>query len=96
MNARTKSHLKTTEAGIFGRILTNCKEVMTHELSRYVLTLGFSDAEQARMQDLATRNQENNLSADERQELMNYVRAGHLLALLHSKARKSLKKRRVS
>ena len=32
-------------------------------------------------------------SAAEREELLNYVKAGHLLAVLHSKARKSLKKK---
>jgi hypothetical protein len=81
---------KGSEAGIFARILRNSKNEMTHELARYVLTLGFNGAEQARMQDLATRNQEGMLSSEDREELMNYVRAGHLLALLHSQARRSL------
>ena len=85
-----------TEAGIFGRILTNGTGEMTRQLAHYVLTLGFSDEDQARIEDLAGRNQENALTATEHQELMNYVRAGHLLALLHSKARKSMKKRQVS
>ena len=40
---------------------------------------------------LAERNQEGALAAEEREELQNYVKAGHLLALLHSKARRSLK-----
>jgi hypothetical protein len=85
-----------SEAGIFGRILSNGNGEMSHALARYVLTLGFSDADQARMEDLAARNQLNALTALEHTELMNFVRAGHLLALLHSKARKSLRKRKVS
>jgi hypothetical protein len=48
------------------------------------------------MRDLAERNQEGGLPADERDELLSFVRAGHLLALLHSKARMSLKKKKVS
>ena len=96
MTATKITTTKTSEAGIFGRILSNSKTEMTPELARYVLTLGFDGAEQDRMQDLATRNQEGALSSEEHLELMNYVRAGHLLALLHSKARKSLKKRKVS
>ncbi len=48
------------------------------------------------MSDLAERNQEGALSAAEKDELRNYVKAGHLLALLHSKARKSLKRKKVS
>jgi hypothetical protein len=48
------------------------------------------------MEKLAIRNQAGRLSLDELDELMNYVKAGHLLALLHSKARKALKKWKVS
>jgi hypothetical protein len=35
---------------------------MSSELARYVLTLGFNDEDQARMTDLAARNQEGDLS----------------------------------
>jgi hypothetical protein len=69
---------------------------MSPRLARYVLTLGFNADEQARMDDLAIRNQDGRLTSDEHQELLSYVRAGHLLALLHSKARKALKKRKAS
>jgi hypothetical protein len=61
-----------------------------------VLTLGFGEEDQARMSELAERNQAGALSAPEQQELHNYVKAGHLLALLHSKARKSLNRKKVS
>lgn len=64
--------------------------------ARYVLTLGFGDADQERMNELATRNQTGDLSVDEHEELMKYVRTGHLLALLHSQARKSLNKKKIS
>ena len=57
--------------------------------------LGFDTADQNRMHDLAARNQEGTLTPEEREELLNYVNAGHLLALLHSKARKSLGKKKV-
>jgi hypothetical protein len=91
MNPTRIAMTKTSEAGIFARILRNSKTEMTRALARYVLTLGFSGAERTRMQDLATKNQEGTLPSEEHEELMNYVRAGHLLALLHSQARKSLK-----
>jgi hypothetical protein len=87
---------KTSEAAIFGRLLSNAKGEMSPSLARYVLTLGFGDEDQARMRDLAARNQDGTLSAEEQEELRSYVKAGHLLALLHSKARKALKKRKVS
>ena len=86
----------TSEVAIFGRLLSNHEGEMSPDLARYVLTLGFSAADQARMEDLAARNQRGALSADEHEELLGYVKAGHLLALLHSKARKALKKRKVS
>ena len=87
---------KTSEFAIFARLLSNHEGDMSPRLARYVLTLGFSAAEQARMDDLAVRNQDGCLSPDQHDELMNYVKAGHLLALLHSRARKALKKRKVS
>ena len=66
------------------------------ELARYILTLGFDAEDQARMSELAERNQEGALASEEQVELQNFVKAGHLLALLHSKARRSLKRRKES
>jgi len=45
------------------------------------------------MRDLAARNHNGAVSEPEREELFNYVKAGHLLALLHSKARQSLRRK---
>jgi hypothetical protein len=87
---------KTSEIAIFGRLLNNHHGEMALDLARYVLTLGFSDVDQARMRELAARNQRGELADSEYEELMSYVKAGHLLALLHSRARKALKKRKVS
>jgi hypothetical protein len=87
---------KTSAFAIFARLLSNHKPDMSPRLARYLLTLGFSAREQAHMEELAVRNQDGRLTPDEHDELMNYVKAGHLLALLHSKARKALKNRKVS
>lgn len=87
---------RTSELAIFGRLFKADKGDLPRELARYVLTLGFGEEDQARMRDLAERNQEGVLSLQEKEELQNYVKAGHLLALLHSKARKSLKPKKVS
>jgi hypothetical protein len=83
---------RTSEIAIFGRLLKIDEGDLSRELARYVLTLGFGDEDQARMRGLAERNQAGALSAEEQDELRSYVKAGHLLALLHSKARKSLKR----
>jgi hypothetical protein len=86
----------TSEIAIFGRLIENEKGDLSPSLARYVLTLGFGESDQSRMAELAARNQNGELTAGEQEALQNYVQASHLLALLHSKARKSLKRRRAS
>ncbi len=44
------------------------------------------------MNDLAARNQEGGLSDEERAELLAYAKAGCLLGILHSRARRVLRK----
>ncbi len=87
---------KASDLAIFGRLLSQHKGVMAPSLARYVLTLGFSDADQKRMTELAAANQRGALLHADHEELLGYVKAGHLLALLHSQARKALKSRKVS
>jgi hypothetical protein len=96
MKTTATGKARPSDIAIFGRLLENGKAAMSPALARYVLTLGFDEAEQARMRDLASRNQEGTLPAEGREELLSFVRAGHLLALLHSKARTALKKKKVS
>lgn len=79
------------EAEIFARILNYSQGSMSRSLARNILKLGFSDADQARMLDLAERNQEDKLTKAEHRELFDFVRAGHLLAQLHARARLALK-----
>jgi len=52
--------------------------------------------DQARMEELAQRNQKGRLSVGEREELENYVKVGDLLAILHSKARQALKRHKAA
>ncbi len=85
---------KTSEIAIFALLINAEYGDLARDLARYILTLGFNEEDQARMRELAERNQEGALASDEREELQNFVKAGHLLALLHSKARRSLKARR--
>jgi hypothetical protein len=82
----------TGKLNILSRLFKADNGDLSSELARYLLTLGFNEADQACMQDLAARNQEGALSAEEQEELHDYVDAGHLLALLQAKARMSLKR----
>jgi hypothetical protein len=87
---------RTSEIAIFARLIKVNDGDLSRELARYILTLGFDERDQARMRELAECNQEGALAPEEQEELQNYVKAGHLLALLHSKARRSLKVSQVS
>jgi hypothetical protein len=87
---------KTGDAALFARLIAAERGDLAPALARYVLTLGFSPEDKARMHDLAVRNQAGAVTAAEREDLESYVKVGHLLALLQSKARKSLKRRKVS
>jgi hypothetical protein len=85
----------SSELAIFARLIRADHSDLSRELARYILTLGFDDEDQKKMTDLAERNQEGLLSSDEKAELENFVKAGHMLALLHSKARLALKPRKA-
>ena len=65
-------------------------EQMPVAIARRILKLRFSENDQARMHELAVKNQQGKLSRAEIQELDNFVRVGDLLAILHSKARQRL------
>lgn len=81
----------TSEIAIFGRLLRTDRGELSHDLARYLLSLGFDKADQSRMLKLAEKNQQGKLSASGQTELSHFVKASHLLALLHSKARRSLR-----
>ena len=82
---------ETGEIAILGRVLGNGKE-LTPSLARHLLKRGFTAEENARINDLAARNQQGTLSARERALLRDYAHAGCLLGILHAKARRALKK----
>lgn len=95
MTALAHQH-DTTEAAIVSRLIHQTNSKMPVAVAKYMLTIGFDDVDQERMLELAERNQLGQLSSDEHAELMNFVRAGHLLSALQSKARKELKKNSTS
>ncbi|MBI1918921.1 MAG: hypothetical protein HYS12_29885 [Planctomycetes bacterium] len=86
----TQAETKTTESDIWVRLIQRNGNFPA-EAARGILSLNFSDADKARMHELAQKNQEGQLSPAEREELTNYVLVGDVLSLLHLKARKSLK-----
>ncbi len=83
---------KTSEAAIFSRLWADEGQPLSATLARHVLKLQFSAEDQTRMHELAQKNRQDRLSADEAEELDNFIRVGDLLAILQSKARRSLRK----
>lgn len=79
------------EVTILARVLGNGKGQLPVEVARYILDLGFSDRDKLRMRELASRNQTDALPSSEKQELFGYAKAGSLLSILKSKARRTLK-----
>jgi hypothetical protein len=81
------------EVTILARVLGNDGEKLSPRWARQLLGLGFSEQDQARMNELAQRNSQGRISAAEKNELLGYAKAGCLLGMLHSKARRALKMR---
>lgn len=81
-----------TETAILGRMIEPDKALLSPDAARYILGLDFDESDRGRMNALSEKARDGALSVDERDELENYVRVGHLLALMQSKARNSLKR----
>jgi hypothetical protein len=86
----------TSEAAIFARLFEGQNGNLSQGVARKLLAITFPESDQARMEELAQRNQQGRLTAQEREELANYVKVGDLLAILHSKARRALHKHQTS
>lgn len=74
------------------RIIEPQRGSFSSEHARYVLSLDFPAAEQARYAELARKVQDAGLTAQEEAELDEFLAANALLTILQSKARLSLKK----
>ncbi len=81
----------TSETAIFERIVLPSQPGLHEEAARSILAMQFSHDDRQRMQLLADKAKLGTLSPEEEQEVANYERVGHYLAILQSKARLSLK-----
>ncbi len=88
------SETQTTEAAILGRILQPDKPTFSPEAARAILDLDFDQADRDRMRQLSAKARAGTLTPDEQTAINNYERVGHLLNIMQSKARCSLKGRR--
>lgn len=79
-----------TEAAILGRLIES-RGSMSRDVAGYLLTIDFDADETDRMNLLAERARQGNLSPEEGAELDSCLHVGSLLSILHSKARRLLK-----
>jgi len=87
------THPGTSEVAIFSRILEPNQATLSAAAARALLALGFSQADKDRMRQLSAKAQQGTLTPGEQTEINNYERVGHILSLMKSKARRSLKGR---
>ncbi|OJW15693.1 MAG: hypothetical protein BGO49_15745 [Planctomycetales bacterium 71-10] len=78
------------EVKILARLLVDEDRPLPDDLARYFLGLEIRDRDRARMHDLAVRNQSDDLSPAEREEMFAFAKASTLLSILKSRARRSL------
>lgn len=77
---------------IWDRIVHSAKGDLAPEVARYFLSLGFTQTERDRYQELSAR-QHFELTYEEQTELTHLVHANTALMLLQAKARRSLAER---
>lgn len=83
----------SSETAIWSRVIHPERADMPAEAARYFLSLAFDQADLDRMHDLAVRNQQGDLSAEELEALKNFRQIGLQIDLLRSKARLALRDR---
>ena len=85
------SHAGNSEVSILNRILRPKSPTFSPEAARDVLALDFNQADKDRMRQLSAKARAGTLSAEEDAEGGKYELVGHLLNIMQSKARRSLK-----
>ena len=92
MEARMSRETTAIESGttILRRVLEAHATSFTPEVAQAILQLKFDQVDIDRMHVLAEKNRQGRLTSVEWYVLQNYLLVGHLLDLLHSKARLAL------
>ncbi len=79
------------EASILSRLVEPETPSLSLEAARSILAIEFSKEDVDRMHELLEKANSGTITPNEQDEANSYERIGHMLALLQSKARKSLK-----
>jgi hypothetical protein len=85
------THVDTTEVSILNRILRPDAPTFSPPAAQDILTLDFDPTDKDRMRELSAKARAGTLTAEEDAEAGKYEMVGHLLNIMQSKARRSLK-----
>jgi hypothetical protein len=85
------TQVDTSEGAIFSRVLEPDQATLSSAAAKAILDLDFNQADKDRMRQLLAKAKEGCLTEDEQDAINNYERVGHILSLMKSKARLSLK-----
>jgi hypothetical protein len=80
------------EAAILSRVIRPEKDDVPVEQAKALLRLRFEQSDLDRLHELAVKNQDDDLTSVEKDELEGYLRISAFLDLMHAKARYSLRK----
>ena len=87
----TQATIPITQETIWSRIIDADQGDLTREAADYFLKLDFRPSDHERIAELSEKANGGTLTSLERAELEEYIRVGDLIALIQSKARRSLK-----
>jgi hypothetical protein len=88
------THTETSEVSILNRILRPDAPTLSPDAATDILTWDFDQADKGRMRELSAKARAGTLTPEEDAEAGKYEVVGHLLSVLQSKARRSLKNHR--
>jgi len=82
------------EADIWARLMRAQKDELSTEAAEFLLSIDFEEDDRRRMLELAERSEAGTLTAEEEAEFDGYLHVGNFLAMMQSKARVALGKRK--
>lgn len=88
----TSLSIPNCDVAILTRLIQPEQGDLPLAVARAFLKFDFAKSDQKRMRDLSQKANAGTLTPEEQTEIDDYDRVGHLLGMLHSKARKALKK----
>ncbi len=85
------SHTGASEVSILNRILRPDSATFSPDAARDILALDFDPADKNRMRELSAKARSGTLTAEDEADAGRYELIGHLLNIMQSKARRSLR-----